>query len=235
MIAIIKLGSTMPELSRVCGDFEHWMAAGMGLGESQCTVVDAVAGQPLPEPGRIAGAVVTGSHEFVTDRSEWSERTGRWLVQTVERELPVLAICYGHQLLADAVGGRVGRNPHGKETGSVQINLTSAAVDDPLMAGLPDPLWVQSSHFESVQELPAGAVRLAGNEHDLNHAFRLGRCAWGVQFHPEFNAAATRAYVRLSEKTLRDQGQDPAQVLSDVRETPESAGLLRRFAQYVLR
>ncbi|WP_251265687.1 glutamine amidotransferase-related protein, partial [Enterobacter hormaechei] len=76
-----------------------------GLEEHQTVVVDVEHGGALPDPHAFAGVLVTGSAAFVTDHAEWSERSAAWLRQTAHAGLPVFGICYGHQLLAHALGG----------------------------------------------------------------------------------------------------------------------------------
>ncbi len=232
-IWIIKLGDAIDHLVRAQGDFEDWIRDGMGLSADEVTICQPARGDQLPPPEYLAGAVVSGSHDMVTDRAEWSERTGQWMARAVQAGLPVLGICYGHQLLADVLGGEVRDNPNGREYGTVPIRLQPEASHDPLFAGLPDPLPAQCSHVQSVTRLPEGAVRLATSAADGNHAFRVGACAWGVQFHPEFSARAARAYLDRSADKLRAEGQDPDAIRAGIAETPEAASLLRRFVAYL--
>ncbi len=66
---------------------------------------------PLPEPRHFSGAILTGSHSMVTDHEPWSERTAAWIPAVMAAGTPLLGICYGHQLIAYALGGDVGPNP----------------------------------------------------------------------------------------------------------------------------
>ena len=182
------------------------------------------AGQALPAQADIAGVVVTGSHSMVSDREPWSEAAAAWLRDAVAAEVPVLGICYGHQLLAHALGGEVGYHPQGIELGTVPVSLHDAAQDDPLFAGLPTQFDAQAAHRQSVRRLPEGATLLAGNHFEPHHAFRFGTRAWGVQFHPEFGEAATRAY----QMTLNGDAPEGA-----VRPTDVAASVLPRFARIV--
>jgi GMP synthase (glutamine-hydrolysing) len=74
-------------------------------------------------------------------------------------------------------------------------------------------------------------VRLAGNAFEPHQAFRIGERAWGVQFHPEFDAPAMRGYVEALADDLRAEGADPEALRDKVQPTPSAAGLLGRFAR----
>jgi GMP synthase (glutamine-hydrolysing) len=229
-IAIIKTGSTLPHLASRRGDFEDWILSGMEVQPDQVVVLDVGNGTHLPEPERFAGIVVTGSHALVTDHHPWSERTAEWLVRTVNKGLPTLGICYGHQLLAYALGGEVGDNPRGLEFGTVELDLTPQAEGDALLGSLQTGSRVQVSHLQSVLCLPPGASRLASSAMEANLAFAVGSCAWGVQFHPEFDAEVVATYIHHFREELRNQDQDPDQLVAACRDTPDSRNLLRRFA-----
>lgn len=230
-LVIVKAGDTRPDLAETQGDFEHWIARGLGDGTLPLMVLDPRRGDTLPDPQAIAGAVVTGSHAMVSHREAWAEATGRWLAGAARAGTPLLGICFGHQLLADALGGRADDHPQGLELGTVVVDLLPEAADDALFGGLPDHFPAHVVHRQSALLLPAGAVRLASNAWEPNHAFRVGDHVWGVQFHPEFDDDAMRGYVDALAA-----GRPDAQALrAQVRPTPEAASLLRRFAGLVER
>ncbi|ABM62126.1 glutamine amidotransferase [Halorhodospira halophila] len=227
---VIKTGRTLPPL-RWQGDFEDWIGA--GLGGTPWRTVDATDGPAsLPDPLRSAGIIVTGSPAMVSHREPWSEAAAEWLSRAAHADIPILGICYGHQLLAHALGGRAGPNPRGREIGTVSVQRLAPAGDDPLFAHLPERFPAHVTHEESVLELPEGAVTLAANDHDAYQAFRWGRHAWGVQFHPEFDTAITRGYIFQRRPDLRREGFTPLALYRGVEATPEATGLLKRFAGY---
>jgi GMP synthase (glutamine-hydrolysing) len=230
-ILIIKTGSTLPGLKSRKGDFENWIIAGMSVGADEVTVVDVTAGEPLPPNGAYAGVVVTGSHSMVTEHPRWSERAARWLALEIAVETPTLGICYGHQLLGYALGGTVEENPLGWELGTVEITLEDPASRDVLLGGFDSMLKVHASHTQSLTRLPRGAVRLASSSRDVNHAFRVGRTAWGVQFHPEFDCEIVQTYIQHCRKKLIADGQDPDQLLRESQDTRFGAEILKRFAR----
>ena len=230
-LVILKTGGTLPELAAARGDFEDWTAAGLGAAPGEVRVIDAQGGDPLPDYADLAGVVITGSHDMVTDRHPWSERLAAWLPGLIERGIPTLGICYGHQLLAHALGGAVADNPAGREFGTIPLDLAPAAASDPLLgvlAARPAP-EVQVCHTQSVVRLPDGARRLASSGRDRNEAFRVGDAAWGVQFHPEFDAEVVRAYIREYAARLAAEGQDPAALAAGVHNTPVGDAVLARF------
>jgi GMP synthase (glutamine-hydrolysing) len=89
---------------------------------------------------------------------------------------------------------------------------------------------MQSTHVEAVLELPAGARRLASSDVDPNQAFAVGERAWGVQFHPEFDADVVRSYLTARRELLLGEGFDPEALGRASSDSPHGAALLRRFA-----
>ena len=227
-LLILKTGQTLAPLRAQGEDFEDWIRRGLGCRD--VIVVDVAAGEALPPLASCRGIVVTGSPAMVTDRAPWSEHSADYLREAVERSVPVLGICYGHQLLAHALGGTVDYHPQGREIGTVDVRQTGAVPDDPLFARLPLSFPAHATHSQSVMTLPAGAVLLASSAHDAHHAFRVGDCAWGVQFHPEFDARVMASYIRERQDDLRAEGLNVEAILGRVRNTPEATGMLRDFA-----
>ncbi len=86
-------------------------------------------------------------------------------------------------------------------------------------------------HRQSALRLPEGAVPLAGNAFEPTQAFRVGENAWGLQFHPEFDAEIMRGYVDHLADSLRAEGSDPAALRERVAATATAAQLLGRFAR----
>jgi GMP synthase (glutamine-hydrolysing) len=230
-VVIVKTGSALPALRSARGDFEDWILSGMGIPREWSRVVDVAGGEPLPDRRGLAGVVITGSSVMVTGAAPWSERTAQWLPPIVEAGIPVLGICYGHQLLAHALGGAVGDNPRGREFGTVEVRLDDVAREDALLRAFPRSMWLHVSHAQSVLRLPPHARHLASSDLDPVQAFAVGERAWGVQFHPEFDAAIVRAYIRERHEELVAQGKDPHALAASCRDGPHGGLLLRRFAQ----
>jgi GMP synthase (glutamine-hydrolysing) len=170
---------------------------------------------------------------MVTTHEDWSERVAAWLPGLVEREIPLLGICYGHQLLAYAMGGEVGDNPNGLEFGTVEVQLEEEAARDLLLTGFGTSIRVHLSHTQSVLRLPERAQRLASSGMDRNQAYVIGNAAWGVQFHPEFDADIVRAYIAQFKEQLHKEGKNPQQLAANCTDTPVGPQILRRFRAIV--
>lgn len=230
---VIKTGCKIPSLAAIPGDYEDWILSGMGVDRGNTAIIAVNQGGVLPPPDGISGVAITGSGAMVTDGDDWIEDTATWLKLAVEQAVPVLGICFGHQLLAHALGGRVGWNPNGVEVGSVTVTLSGIASRDPLFSHLPKTFPAQLSHRQSVLELPAGARRLAHSEMEPNQAFAYGEQAWGVQFHPEFDEGIVQHFIRFYDEILRSEGKDHAGLLKTTCPSIEASGLLAHFAALV--
>jgi len=152
--------------------------------------------------------------------------------EAVDREIPFPGVCYGHQLLAHALGGEVGNHPAGREMGTVHLNLHPTAAADPLFAGLPASFPAHATHVQTVAKPPRDATVLAKSEQDACHAFRWGERAWGVQFHPEFATHHMRGYVHARADHLRSEGRCPRSISREVTAAPQARKLLRRFVRH---
>ena len=225
---ILETGRPLPHLRRH-GGFGHWIrvAAGLHAREVQhCHVLD---GEALPDAADYAGVLVTGSGAMVTERADWSERCADWLRDAAGAGQPLFGICYGHQLIAHALGGKVDDNPQGREMGTVCLDLANGAGQDPLFDGFPGQVPAQATHLQTVVQPPPGARVLAVSGRDNCQAFRWGEATWGVQFHPEFSVGMMRGYIRARADALRKEGTCPRELAQAVRPTPVARRVLRRF------
>lgn len=233
-VLILKTGTTYADIRADFGDFEDWFIKGLSP-ELELTVLDMPHGEKPGDPADWDGVVVTGSPAMVSDRESWSEEAAAWLAKAVEAGIPVLGVCYGHQLLAHALGGSVGYHPQGRETGTKIVELFAEAEHDPLFKALPKRFNAQLTHKQSVLSLPPGAVLLGQSDFEPHQAFRVGDCAWGVQFHPEFTDAIMRAYLEVQAPELSREGLDGEALLGEVKPAPEASSLLQHFSELVMK
>lgn len=186
------------------GRLAEWLpAAGLDL--------DIVDGAALPcDLDGYAAMIVLGGPMSATDDAvvPWLAHERDLLRAAVSNEVPTLAICLGAQLLALAHGGRVAPNPDGPEFGAQLIAKRAATATDPLFGALPITPDVVQWHHDAVTVLPPGAILLASSPMCAHQAFRLGRLAWGVQFHFETDLEVLRGWAELDATSLEGYDLD---------------------------
>ncbi|MEB6534491.1 glutamine amidotransferase [Pantoea stewartii] len=186
-LALIQLDVPPASVVEKIGEQPVWFIDALNLKPEDYLIVRPHLGEPLPQFTEISGAVLSGSWAMVTDHEEWSERTAAWVRAGMDAQLPLLGVCYGHQLMAYALGGKVADNPHGWERGLLALNTTTAAKHDPLLATLPDHFEAWLSHRQSVVIPPPQSTILAQSEKDPCQVLRYSPNALSMQFHPEFD------------------------------------------------
>ena len=232
-LCILVTGDPVPRTQERAGGFANLVRAGLaGAWDGGFVDVEARNDAALPSAEQFAGLIVTGSASSVTERAPWMLRVEEYLARAVEREHPVLGICFGHQLLGQALGGMVEQNPRGREMGTVKLDIVA---DDPLLDRSIEPALAHTTHVDAVTVLPEAARILATTELDPHAALRFGERAWGVQFHPEFDQQVMKEYVETRSELLAQEGRDPQAMLRAITAAEAGQLVLRRFVQHGLR
>lgn len=175
------------------------------------------------------GLVVLGG-AMAPDADEanpWLPLVRRRISEAARRGIPTLGICLGHQLAALALGGDVERNPHGRTIGLRQVDWEPAVFFDPLVRGIAGDDRAVHWNEDVVVELPPGAELLATTLDGQVQAARLAPTVWGVQFHPEVDAAIVGGWAAGSTEALAALGMTAAQVVDEV--VAAEAGLHRSW------
>ena len=169
-------------------------------------VIDVSAAAALPSTLEHYDAlVVLGGPQSVLDRQGWPTRTqeAALVAEALRDEVPYLGVCLGAQLLGVEAGGVAYQGP-AAEVGWTPVATTAQCAVDPVFRVVPRRLHVMSSHVDHVS-LPGGATRLMSSSAYPNQAFRVGRIAWGTQFHPEADAAFAATRRRLVPSWAEDE------------------------------
>ena len=229
-ILLVRAGSVYPEIRRVHGDFDQPFIRASELGADAFDVVDPARGDALPtSPSVYCGVLVSGSHSSAYDPEPWIRDIEALVRDTVDSEVPLLGVCFGAQVIATALGGRVAKNPRGPELGTVRIELNSEGRRDPLFEGLPSAFNAQASHNDYIEILPDGAELLASNAHTEVQAYRVGPKAHAVQFHPEIYVEMMRDIIRYGVQCEDVTAEEGEALENRLAPTPEATSLLRRF------
>jgi len=137
-------------------------------------------------------------------------RTEEFLRRTSAANVPILGICFGHQLLGQALGGRVEKNPNGREIGTVRLSLEDEARRDPIFGELPQALHINMTHVDTVRVLPESARILAR-----------------TSLEPK------RGYLHAREQPVRSEGLPFDDILQSATDTPHGPAILRAFLKVI--
>ena len=143
--------------------------------------------------------LISGSRASVYESLFWMAPALQLVRDIHAAGVPQVGVCFGHQLIAEALGGKVGRATVGWGHGAIEINVTATPDASPPPTS---PLRLFMCHQDQVLALPPGAVRLASAAHCPNAMFVLGADALGIQAHPEFSEAFMREMSLEEGSTL---------------------------------
>ena len=133
---------------------------------------DFDGGRPKKDPARIISLIILS-------------RTRNLISYALSKSIPILGICYGHQLIANMFGGDVRNDLEQTKFGSSRVVLTEEGKRDTLFKDLPESFMAQYAHKDSVTILPEGATLLASTPGCRFSALRYSDKAYTMQFHPE--------------------------------------------------
>jgi GMP synthase (glutamine-hydrolysing) len=191
---------------------------------------------PLPPDllDEVDALMIGGAGEYsALDDTPWMPALLDVVRVALERRLPTFGSCWGHQIIARALGGTVIHDPECAELGCGTVKLTEAGQSDPLFASFPPSFNANMGHHDRVSVLPPNAVELAYNDTQRNQAFRMSEApVYGTQFHSELDAARERerliAYREYYRQDLPDEDEFQ-EVLDSLAETTEVDSLLHDF------
>lgn len=198
-ILIIKCGDTFPEIKEKHNDFEDWIIAQSNLPNNVFKIFNVSEGEQLRHPSEYIAAIITGSHANLNQRLPWITQLKNWITTARYSNIPVMGICFGHQIIAEALGGKVIENEKGLIAGACNIKLTKEGKANSIFKNVGTSFESFKLHNYSVSKIPYGAEILAKDENGAIESFKLDKI-YGIQFHPEFTEEIMSFYLKLSEQ-----------------------------------
>ncbi len=228
-LGLIQCGHVPTSLIPAHGDYPEVFTALLGPHEIDVVTYDVQVGPVPPNPRDCDGWLISGSASSAYEPLEWIGSLESFLRRLVDTHAPTVAICFGHQAVAQAMGGTVAKAPAGWGVGAHDYELLGPS--QPWMVPPPGGRvrWI-ASHQDQVVELPDGAEVLAHTEHCPIAAYTLGDRLLAIQPHPEFTAALSTDLIELRRAGL---GEDIASAgLASLRQPVDqelAAGWINAF------
>jgi GMP synthase-like glutamine amidotransferase len=190
-IGLLVCDHVGPELRGISGDYED-MFRRMFADHDDVDIVayDVIAGQLPSDPEECDAWLTTGSRHSVNDDEPWIRALEGFVREVAAADVPFIGICFGHQMLAKALGGSVVRSKQGWGVGVKEVDVLPEL-------GLGESYRVLTSHQDQVETIPPGGEILGWNEHCPVSMLRVGSKMLGIQGHPEFDPAYSRALMEL--------------------------------------
>jgi GMP synthase-like glutamine amidotransferase len=227
----VKLGLLVcdhvrPEFLQISGDYpDMFRRLFAGYPEVELVVYDVIGGEVPSDPGECDAWITTGSRYSVNDDEPWIRQLEHFVREVAKEEVPFVGVCFGHQLIAKALGGKVVKSDRGWGVGAKEV-----IVREDLELG--PSYTVLTSHQDQIDSLPPGAEILGWNEHCPISMLGVGENMIGIQGHPEFDSAYSKALMEsrrgslIPEETV-DEGMSSLD--REIDGDPLVEWILRRF------
>jgi len=189
-IGLLLCGDLPDSYSAIAGDYGTLVDAMFDDGNVSIEVFAAHRGSLPSHPKAFDGFIISGSASSVYDDEQWIRDLEGCTRELVASGVGVFGLCFGHQVLAQALGGRVERATQGWGVG---VHAMSVVEDRPWMRPRAERLQLVMAHQDQVIELPEGAVLLGSSDHCPNFLVAFTDTAVGIQGHPEFPAVLAQA------------------------------------------
>lgn len=212
-------------------DCGQWFVSAFGGNQEKYTTWRPRIGDPIPQQN-FDGIVISGSAASVYDDEEWITQLSNSILEWDQQKLPILGVCFGHQLIAQIFGGKVEKNKRGWEVGSCDLDLTEAGKSDLLFHSIPPRFKVMQSHQDIVTQLPPGAECLASSAICEFQSFKIGNRIRTVQFHPEYTVDQMKFIMAPRREILEASGINFKNALVELAPTLKSRTILANFEQF---
>ena len=195
-VGLLKCGSIRRDLVGDFGDYPELFAELMSDHDIELVTFDVEHDEFPDSPTECDGWLVSGSASSVYEPLPWIGRTRDLLAEIVTAGVPLVAVCFGHQLLAQALGGEVQKSERGWGVGVHHYDVIAPLTGWPDDAPQPTQISLIASHQDQVVRVPASVTILAASHHCPVAAFSFGRRVLAIQAHPEFGPALARGLIQ---------------------------------------
>ncbi len=189
---------------------------------------------PIPSPTRIGAAeavVIGGSGVYsVTQEHACTPALRDVVLRLCDTGKPTFGVCWGHQFIAQTLGGSVVTDADSAEAGTHEVLLTSQGRTDPLFTSMPDRFAAHMGHHDHVARMPPGTIVLARSTRCPHQAFRVaGKPIYGTQFHCELDSRRLVERLDIYRQIYMPDDQAFEALQDSPTPTPEAGQILRRF------
>ena len=201
-IQVISCGPGLKEINENHGVSSDWIQSMMKNRVSDIQVVRSYL-EESPSFESNSAWIIMGSRYSAYDNMAWIDSLQSNILKAIKLEIPILGICFGHQILCKALGANVANNPAGWEIGSSEVFLSDKGLSSPIFKGFSPNFYVYQSHHDVVNGLPDNLDLLCSNKFGVQSVSYKNR-VFGVQFHPEFSYDVMKAYFDIRTQDLAD-------------------------------
>jgi GMP synthase (glutamine-hydrolysing) len=222
-LGLLVCDHVRPEFEHISGDYpDMFRRLFSDHPEVQIVTYDAVGGKIPANPAECDAWITTGSRYSVNDEEPWIRDLEEFVRKVAEQDVPFVGVCFGHQLIAKALGGTVVQSERGWGVGAKEVEVREDL-------GLGSSYTVLTSYQDQIEELPPGAEILGWNEHCPVSMMGVGQTMIGFQGHPEFEPEYSGALL-----SARRGGVIPESTVDAGMHSLESPADSKRLADWIL-
>ena len=228
-VTIMETGLVSPKNRELHGSYPQMFENLIGAADANVTfnTVSIPAGEPLPDVGRLEAILITGSSAGVYDAFDWIAPLEDFVRTAHDNKVPMVGVCFGHQLIAQALGGTVRKSEKGWGIGR---HVYDVAPGNAVIEGA--RIALACSHQDQVIAPPAGARTILSSDFTPHAGLLYGDTSLSVQPHPEFSVG----YALACCEVVHSKGHAPDSLVATAKaslaEPLESArlgGAITRF------
>jgi GMP synthase-like glutamine amidotransferase len=225
-VGLLECDDVVGRFPHIKGGYREMFAA--LLPDAKFRYYEAHRGVLPASPTECDAWLCTGSKYAVYDKDTWIQNLADF-IRGVSGKRPYVGICFGHQMLAQAMGGEVAQASQGWGAGVMKVELLK---QEPWMQPPQKEIRIHHMHGDQVQKLPKGSVVLGRSEHCEVGMFRVGDSMLGIEGHPEFTPEFSEALIRARVERIGPAASQAAlETVRQPTDAPIVAQWIRKFME----